>query len=92
VASLRVLDPALAGIPANRATGAHVNERLRILVGQTRSPVDEALVSETLGVWILKGSLKFGAATALQFVTDRLSHELAPVLLPPIDIAQEVSG
>jgi hypothetical protein len=81
-------------MPPNRATRADVHERFGILVGEAGSPLGETLVRQTgaFRVGILKRFLKFGAPTAFQLITNRFSHELAPVLLPPIDIAKELIG
>jgi hypothetical protein len=93
-ASPTVLHPTLAGDPPNWLAGTTVDEYPGIFVGQPARPFLKSLVGKfsAFGVGILEGSTKLRAAATIKLVANGLCNELASVLLPSVNVPDEIIG
>jgi hypothetical protein len=88
------LHPTFPCHPANGLTSAVIDNCLRIFLGQAARPFLKSLPGKVIGfgVGVLERSAKFRTPATIKFVADSLDDELAPVLLPPVNVSEEIIG
>jgi hypothetical protein len=84
----------LARDPPNWLANAAIDKRLGIFRGKAPRPFFESLLGEfaAIGVGVLQRSMKLGTTATIEFVADGFSDEFAAVLLPPVNVPDEVIG